>query len=132
MHPFLWERRREERLKVAIPARCHPLEDGRTFSTVTLDISSLGARILSDCFLPVKAGVRLDLHLSDDTPLTLCSKTVWCKKEPRFNRYEVGLEFIGDRPNCRALKALLDRWRRDPFSADFPPLEVEPSVVELS
>mgnify|MGYP000108938103 CR=1 FL=1 len=130
------ERRREERIRVSIPVRCHPSSEGKAFCALSIDLSFRGMRILSETFLPVDEIVRVDLYL-DEGIVTLSSQTVWCKEGHPFDRYEVGLKFLGceDDEGCRSLRAFLGLCRKDPTLAarGLPPeppfLEIEPSPV---
>ncbi len=87
------EKRKHPRIRISFPVECKVLPSKDYFYTVSKDLSTGGAKILSSDFLVKDDSLKLNINLIDKV-LSVKAKVSWCTKEDSSRRYETGLEFV--------------------------------------
>ena len=87
------ERRKNTRAYVSFPVECNVLPGKGYFYTVSKDLSTGGARIVSNEFLQKENQLMLNINFIDKV-MDVKAKVVWCNKERTVERYCAGLKFI--------------------------------------
>lgn len=64
---------------------------------MSCDLSEGGVRLAMNDFVPLGAELILQIHLAAEKVIDDVARVVWVRKIPSAERYEVGLEFSGDR-----------------------------------
>lgn len=63
------------------------------FYTVSKDLSVVGAKIVSNEFMPKNEFLKLSLNLINRM-LDVKARIVWCSRERASDRYAAGVEFV--------------------------------------
>jgi len=63
------------------------------FYTVSKDLSLIGAKIVSNEFMPRNGLLKVSLNLINRM-LDLKARIVWCSRERASDRYSAGVEFV--------------------------------------
>jgi c-di-GMP-binding flagellar brake protein YcgR len=87
------EKRKHPRIGISFPVECKVLPSKDYFYTVSKDLSTGGAKILSSDFLVKDDSLKLNINLIDKV-LSVKAKVSWCTKEDSSQRYSTGLEFV--------------------------------------
>jgi c-di-GMP-binding flagellar brake protein YcgR len=88
-----WEnRRKDSRAGIAFPVECDLLPTKNYFYTVSKDLSSSGAKIITDRFLAKGEILKIHLNLIDQI-VEIKARVAWCNKERVSERYMTGVEF---------------------------------------
>jgi c-di-GMP-binding flagellar brake protein YcgR len=87
------ERRIEERIGISFPVECMVLPDRKSlFYTVSRDLSSRGAKILSDDFMGKGKEVKVNINLIHEVA-EVKAEVSWCNKRSYSDKYYIGLRF---------------------------------------
>jgi len=86
------EKRKELRAGTTFPVSCNTLSNRNYFYTVCRDLSSEGAKIITDNFIPSGDSMQIDINLITKV-INLKAKVMWCNKERYSDRYSAGLMF---------------------------------------
>ena len=91
--------------------------DKKTIYHISKDISSSGARIQANVFLPVDTLIKIQLNLKDPPRMvTALGKVKWIRSLYGDESYEAGLEFVDT--SSETIKLLADHVEKTISSGD--------------
>ena len=104
------ERRTNPRVGISFPVECNELPNKRSyFYTVSRDLSTDGAKILSEKFIPTGNVMKVNINLINKI-VDVKAKVIWCNKERASERYSAGLQFVEvNSENQAALSYLINK-----------------------
>jgi hypothetical protein len=94
------ERRVYKRVRFAEPVQFQHKDPAVFGGCLGADISEDGIRIYISDFIPLHSELTLQVPLGSKEVINCPAKVMWVEKHPSFDRYSVGLQFMGE--NYRA------------------------------
>ena len=89
---IIQNRRKYGRADISFPVECDILPKKSYFYTVSKDLSSSGAKIITDRFLAKGNTLKIHINLIDQM-VEIKARVAWCNKERASERYLTGVEF---------------------------------------
>lgn len=86
------EKRKESRVGISFPVACNKLRCRDYFYTVCRDLTTEGAKLITNNFIPRGNSVKVNINLIDKA-IDLKAKVMWCSKQKHADRYYMGLLF---------------------------------------
>ena len=87
------EKRRSVRLDVSLPLRYEVRGEQKFGNTLTRNLSATGASFLVDGFIKPNSHLALDINILKRS-ISAIGTVKWSSALPRFDKYQVGLEFM--------------------------------------
>ena len=87
------EKRKESRTMTSFPVACNTSKRRGSFYTVCKDLSSQGAKIITEEFVSCGNLFTLNIDLIEKI-IGLKAQVCWCNKQHYSDRYNIGLKFV--------------------------------------
>lgn len=100
------EKRRYKRISLRQPVQFQSQHSSLGGGSLSCDLSEGGARVDMYDFLPLNTEVTLQVRLAVEKVIEYVGRVVWIRKFPFADRYQVGLEFSGDKSFLAAKQQL--------------------------
>lgn len=92
------EKRVAKRVSFKEPVGFQFKDPSRFGGCLGCDLSETGVRINFSDFVPLGTELLIQLQLAEKKVVERIGKVVWVQKFPFMDRYQVGLQFLNDRP----------------------------------
>ncbi len=100
------EKRRYRRIQLRHPVQFQSQNATLAGGSLSCDLSEGGARVDTYDFLPLGTELTLQIRLAVEKIVEYVGRVVWVRKIPFADRYQVGLEFSGDKTFLAAKRQL--------------------------
>ena len=102
------EKRRYRRIPLRQPVQFQSQHSALEGGSLSCDLGEGGVRVDMYDFLPLNTEVTLEIRLAVERVIEYVGRVVWIQKFPFAERYQVGLEFSGDKTFLAAKRQLHD------------------------
>ncbi len=102
------EKRRYRRIPLRQPVQFQSTNCGVEGGALSCDLGEGGARVDMYEFVPLNTELTLQIRLALERVIEYVGRVVWIRKFPFADRYQVGLEFSGDKTFLAAKRQLHD------------------------
>ena len=100
------EKRRYSRIELRQPVQFQSTNYALERGSLSCDLSEGGVRVDTYDFLPLGTELTLHIRLAVEKIVEYVGRVVWVRKFPFADRYQVGLEFSGDKTFLAAKRQL--------------------------